>query len=96
MRNNVVKKIPKDFGAPAVMESYSVATTDGDGFTTINNPRQMIEGRQAIIDVEAYDDSDGDSTAQPVENPVPRAEGTPGANAAQNSSEGGRTRPSFG
>lgn len=96
MRNNVVKKIPKDFGAPAVMESYSVATTDGDGYVNATTPRQMIEERQVIIDVEAYDASDGDSPAQPVENPVPRAEGTPAAPAAQTASEGGRKKPSFG
>lgn len=96
MRNNVVKKIPKDFGAPAVMESYSVATTDSDGYANITNPRQMIEGRTEIIDVEAFDVHEGDSTAQPVGNPAAYAGENPAAPAAQTASEGGRKKPSFG
>lgn len=96
MRNNVVKKIPKDFGAPAVMESYSVATTDGDGYVNVTNPRQMIEGRTEIIDVEAYEAPDGDSFRQSDDSTAPRAEGTPGTNAAQKPSEGARVKPNFG
>lgn len=51
IRNNIVKKIPKDFGSPAVYESYSEATDEG-----YSNVKKAIEERTAVIEVEPIDE----------------------------------------
>ena len=47
MRNNVVKKIPKDFGSPAVLESYSESTDDGYA-----RNKQLIDRETGAITIE--------------------------------------------
>lgn len=47
MRNNIVKKIPKDFGSPAVYESFSEASDDG-----YLNTKRIIEEKTAAIEVD--------------------------------------------
>ena len=47
IRNNIVKKIPKDFGSPAIFESYS--ETDDESY---RNNKNLIAERTAVIEVE--------------------------------------------
>lgn len=54
MRNNVVKKIPKDFGSPAVYESFNVASDEG-----YSNTKKIIEEKNAVIEVEPIESLDG-------------------------------------
>lgn len=65
IRNNIVKKIPKDFSHPAVFESFSVATDEG-----YSNAKKAIEEKTSnIIDIEPIDMQDGDSQPQPEDFP---------------------------
>lgn len=48
IRNNIVKKIPKDFGSPAVLESYSESSDDG-----YKRTKDIIESEVSTIQIEA-------------------------------------------
>lgn len=99
MRNNIVKKIPKDFGSPAIFESFNVSSDEGYG-----NVRKSIEEKTGVIDVEAIDVQDGDSKPQPEDAPGSRVDNRGGAgNAAAEptatpdiESVDNRTKPNFG
>lgn len=67
IRNNIVKKIPKDFGSPAIFESFSEASDDG-----YTQTKRAIEERTGIIDVEPIVVQDGESQPQPEETPKGR------------------------
>lgn len=98
IRNNIVKKIPKDFGSPAIFESFNVATDEGYG-----NVRKAIEEKTGIIDVEPIVVQDGDSPAQPGETPIqggdsrtPEAKPGSAAPATPGENVENRQKPSFG
>lgn len=72
MRNNIVKKIPKDFSSPAIFESFVTATDEG-----YSDTRKAIESRNAVIDIEPFEVHDGDSSAQSGEPESGRVEVAP-------------------
>lgn len=98
IRNNIVKKIPKDFGSPAVFESYSEATSEG-----YSNTKNMITDNTAVIEVEPIEVVDGEESPQSeirgeadreeAENiqRAQRANFAPQSGAVDN-----RTKPNFG
>lgn len=59
IRNNIVKKIPKDFGNPAIFESYSEASSDEYAKT-----KQTIVENTAIYDVTPIDPQEGADAPQ--------------------------------
>lgn len=97
IRNNIVKKIPKDFGSPAALESYSEATDEGYSRT-----KRLIESEAAAITIEpiAAPESAGGAQSE-VESEVDREDGRP-ENLNTEPSEGktgadvdNRTKPNF-
>lgn len=98
MRNNVVKKIPKDFGSPVVFESYSEVTDEGYVQT-----KRAIEEHTAVIEVEPIEPQDSQSRPVSGEKEGAGVDNRPDSgNAATErpmaSGEGveSRTKPNFG
>lgn len=98
MRNNVVRKIPKDFGNSAIMESYSEATSEE--YTATKN---AIASDTAIIEVEPIAPPDGaDERKSGDENGgrekvAPNANDPTGANFEPQSGDvENRVKPNFG
>lgn len=98
IRNNIVKKIPKDFGSPAIFESFSEASFEG-----YSNVKQAIEERTGVIDVEPISVSESESGTQPEETPNTRVDNRSGAenpstepSAAPDINPDERKKPNFG
>lgn len=99
MRNNIVKKIPKDFGSPAIFESFNVASDEG-----YSNVRKAIEEKTGVINVEAIPVQEDESKPQPEENPGSRVDNrgyagnaaTGAAATPDSESLDNRTKPNFG
>lgn len=98
IRNNIVKKIPKDFGSPVVYESFSEASNEGYSST-----KRAIEERTCVIDVEPIVVPEGESQPQPAESHDGGVDNRGGAGnpnteqpAAPDSDIDNRTKPSFG
>ena len=99
IRNNIVKKIPKDFSSPAVYESFSEASDDAYAKT-----KKAIAERIAAIVVEPIEpqeaaaspqlgDSAGDRVVSRPDSKI-GAEGEKSANSANDVDN--RTKPNFG
>ena len=97
IRNNIVKKIPKDFGSPAVFESYSEATSEG-----YSNTKQTILDNTAIYEVEPIGALEGEASSQSGETAEDgreaediRIEPLGAKSEAQESDVDNRVKPSF-
>lgn len=97
IRNNIVKKIPKDFGSPAIFESYSEATSE-----SYSNIKQTITENTAIYEVEPIEVQECDALPQSGESNERGREVEKNNNAAQSENleplgEGvdNRTKPNF-
>lgn len=99
MRNNIVKKIPKDFGSPAIFESFNVASDEG-----YSNVRKAIEEKTGVINVEAIPVQEDESKPQPEDVPGGRVDNrgyagnaaTGAASTPDTESLDNRTKPNFG
>lgn len=78
IRNNIVKKIPKDFGSPAIFESYSEAMSEG-----YTETKQVIAENTAVYEIEPIAPQSGevDTQSGEVKEPVRETDGS--ANEAQ-------------
>lgn len=61
IRNNIVKKIPKDFGSPAIFESFSEASTEG-----YSDTKRIIVDNTAMQEVHPIEALEGDISPQSV------------------------------
>ena len=99
IRNNIVKKIPKDFSHPAIFESFSVATDEG-----YHNAKRAIEEKTSnIIDIEPIVPQEEGSQPQPGESGNGKGSGQGGAENAptrqpvtSGEDVNNRKKPSFG
>ena len=97
IRNNIVTKIPKDFGHPEILESYSEATSEG-----YSNTKQIILDSTAMQEVEPIGslESAVDPQSGEVKEPIRKAEGNPNEpqeakNEAQSGDVDNRVKPNF-
>ena len=90
IRNNIVKKIPKDFGSPAVFESYS----DGSSESYASNKRVIIEDTAAIA-VTPIEAQERDSGTEDREVVAVRKSPQSADNEAQGADVDNREKPSF-
>lgn len=98
IRNNIVKKIPKDFSHPAVFESFSEATDEGYSST-----KRAIEEKTGYIDIEPIEPQEDESQPHPEEPDVGNGggQGNSGNAAPRQPVTSGeevnsRKKPSFG
>ena len=94
IRNNIVKKIPKDFGSPAVYESFSDASNEG----YVDNKRIIIDDTATQV-IEPIGAIEGEISAQSQNNERNRSEVEPMVNEAHEANLGAevdkRPRPNF-
>ncbi len=61
IRNNIVKKIPKDFGSPAIFESYSETTSEG-----YSSNKQVVIEHTAVHEIAPIESQEGETSPQSV------------------------------
>lgn len=98
IRNNIVKKIPKDFSHAAIFESFNEVADEG-----YSNTKRVIEERSGIIDIEPIEPQGGDPQPQSEETIPDRVDNrgfteNPGSEPSAPSGENveNRRKPSFG
>lgn len=97
IRNNIVTKIPKDFGHAAIFESYTEATSEGYA-----NTKQTIIENTAVKEVKPIESLEGniDTQSGEVKEPIRevgenRNEAQEAKNEAQSGDVDNRVKPSF-
>lgn len=97
IRNNIVKKIPKDFGSPAVFESFNEVSSDEYAATK----RVIVENTatQEVLPIEAQDSAEPSQSNEPhgSDREAERYSKEPqmGKNEAQGADVDNREKPSF-